>query len=207
MCYGILYGIGPKALGESINVSVEQATKFLDSFKKTYKGVTQYLEEAIVDARKKSYIETICGRRRYFPELKSADTSTRLAAERCAINTICQGSAADLVKLAMIRIWRRLEADSRIGHVPCHIYKRNSGPQAIASQLASQLPSTSQGTISSSRLLLQIHDELLFEVPERDLSIVQDIVKEEMETSLEISIPFIVNLCVGKTWGSLSPIP
>ena len=96
-----------------------------------------------------------------------------MAAERCAINTICQGSAADLVKVAMVRIWRRLEADSRIAHIPCHIYKREEGAQAIASQLSTQLPTKEQSTISSSRLLLQIHDELLFEVPEADLEIVK----------------------------------
>ena len=106
----------------------------------------------------------------------------------------------------MVRIWRRLEADSRIAHVPCHIYKRTSGPQGLASQLSSQLPEKNQCTISSSRLVLQIHDELLFEVPEKDLPIVQAIVKEEMETSLEISVPFIVNLSVGKTWGTLAPV-
>ena len=206
VCYGMLYGIGARALAESLEISNEKAQSLLDSFKKTYKGVTNYLESAIIDARKKSYIETICGRRRYFPDLKSNDTSLRLAAERAAINTICQGSAADLVKIAMVRIWRRLEADIRISHVPCHIYKRTTGTHALASQLSSQLPSTSQCTISSSRLLLQIHDELLFEVPEKDLLIVQDIVREEMETSLEISIPFIVNISVGKTWGSLKPV-
>jgi DNA polymerase theta len=219
----MLYGIGPSSLAESLEVTKEQAMEFQESFRKKYKGVTKYLEVAIKECREKSYIETIKGRRRYFPDIKSKDTSTRMAAERCAINTICQGSAADLVKVAMIRIWKRLEADSRITHIPCHINKRDSGAQGIATQLSSQLPQKDQCLISSARLILQIHDELLYEVAEQDLEIVkvclltspqtivpytllQAIVKEEMETSVEISIPFIVNLSVGKTWGNLVPV-
>ena len=169
----MLYGIGVKSLAESLEITQEKAAEFQESFKKKYLGVTKYLENVVLQCRKKLYIETICGRRRYFPQINSKDHSERSAAERCAINTICQGSAADLVKIAMIRICRRLQDDSRISHIPCHIFKRESGSQASGKAYYSQLPSNKQCFASSSRLVLQIHDELLFEIPLADLDIVK----------------------------------
>ena len=124
-----------------------------------------YIDSVIREAGEKGYVATILGRRRYIPELKSEIESVRKFGERIAINTPVQGSAADLIKIAMIKIYKRFKTERL-----------------------------------KSRMLLQIHDELLFEVSSDEINVVQDIVKYEMENAVKLSVPVKVNIGVGKNW-------
>lgn len=184
MCYGILYGMGAHSLSEQLEVSPEEAAVFLEKFKQTYKGVNEFLFKTVESCRKKGYVETIAGRRRYFPEINSPNTTQRRAAERCAVNTICQGSAADLMKIAMINIAKKFE---------------EGWPDYYATD-------EGQRGLTAPHLALQIHDELVIELPEQDLARVQAIVKQEMEHAVALDVPMVVNLFAGQRWGSLEPV-
>jgi len=128
-------------------------------------------------------ITTISGRKNYFPDLHSTNTGDRHAAERQAVNSICQGSASDLVKLAMINVHKRLN----------QLHQQLRLNQDITSSEASNFK-------NMTRLLVQIHDELLFEVPIQHISFIKRIIREEMENAVPLSIPMVVNIRTGKTW-------
>ncbi|KAL6069130.1 Helicase and polymerase-containing protein TEBICHI [Balamuthia mandrillaris] len=191
MCYGILYGMGIHALAERLETTPEQAASFLDRFKQTYKGVTEFLAKTVQACQKKGYVETIGGRRRYFPEITSVNQNERKAAERCAINTICQGSAADLVKVAMINIHKRLAS-----RWPSYL---------SANWFDGRGTSVSETPMEAPHLAIQIHDELVFEVPSELIEEVKAIVQHEMENAVSLLVPMKVAVSVGQTWGQMSP--
>ena len=171
--FGILYGISPFGLSQTLGISQQDAKKYIDAYFARYAGVRQFLDRTLEEARQRGYVTTILGRRRPIPELSSGDATQRGFGERMAINNPIQGSAADLIKVAMISISRRLHAE---------------------------LPTT--------KMLLQVHDELIFEMPEKDLEATKQLVKSEMEETglrLGLTVPLKVDLGVGRNWREAHP--
>jgi DNA polymerase-1 len=144
---------------------LEEAKDYIERYFLTHKGVKNFIEETLNDAREKGYVRTFFGRKRPIPEIKSKDLNKRLQGERYAVNTVIQGTAADIIKLAMIKIWNKM---------------------------------ISYGL--RSRMILQIHDELVFEVKEEDVDVIKDIIKMEMEGVVEFLVPLSVEIKYGKNW-------
>jgi len=163
--FGIVYGISPFGLAKQLGTSVSIAKGYMDEYFGRYPGVKSYMEWSVERARERGYAETILGRRRPIPELRSRNRTLRGAGERAAINTPIQGSAADIIKVAMIRIHERLKGEG-----------------------------------GGSRMILQVHDELLFEVPEGGVDGVRDMVVEEMEGAMELRVPLKVDVGVAGNW-------
>ena len=163
--FGIIYGMGPYALARDIGVSHKQAEKFIDEYFKRYPKVTDYLNGEIKKAREKGYVTTLLNRRRYIPQINAKDAMQRSFAERTAMNTPIQGSAADLIKAAMIAIYRQFKKEKL-----------------------------------KAKMLLQVHDELVFDVPDKEIFKVKKIVKDKMENVLELDVPIEVSFKMGKNW-------
>ena len=161
--FATLYGQGPVALAGQLGISRQDASDFIRTYFERFAGVSSYLDSMKEQARERGFVETLLGRRRYIPEIRSQNPGIRGFGERTAANSPIQGTAADLIKLAMIRIDDRLSG-------------------------------------SGGRLLLQVHDELLLEVPEAELSAVSITVREEMEEAVELDVPLRVDMGSGKTW-------
>jgi DNA polymerase-1 len=168
--FATIYGQGATALAQQLRVERKEAQRYIDAYFSSYSGVAKYIEEAVATAEEQGYAETLLGRRRIIPELKSKSPMDRGFGERVAVNTPIQGSAADICKVAMVRIARRLG---------------NEAPRA--------------------RLLLQIHDELVFEAPVEDAGVVAAIAKAEMERSdigaVMLRVPLVAEVGVGPSWG------
>ncbi|MCI0482487.1 MAG: DNA polymerase I, partial [Candidatus Dadabacteria bacterium] len=162
--FGIIYGISAFGLAKQLGTSVSIAKSYIDEYFKRYGKVRDYIEKSISDAKSNGYAETILGRRRPIPELASDDRNRKGFGERTAMNTPIQGSAADIINIAMIRIHERLASGFK------------------------------------TRMILQVHDELLFEVPEDELDAVSRMVKEEMEGAWKLSVPIVVEIGTGKNW-------
>ncbi len=163
--FGIIYGMTAYGLAKELGVEQKVAQAYIDGYFQRYKGVRAYLDKVLEQAREKGYVETLLGRRRYLPEILSSNPTARKFAERTAINTPIQGTAADLIKKAMIRIHNRLRAEGCL-----------------------------------SRMLLQVHDELLLEVIEPEREKIEALVKQEMESVHSLDVPLKVDLGWGKNW-------
>ncbi len=163
--FGIVYGISQYSLAEDIGVSWYEAKAYIDSYLEKYHGVREYMKQVVEQARAEGYTKTLYGRRRYIPELKSSNFNIRQGAERIALNTPIQGTAADLIKLAMIRVDAAL---------------RKNFPHA--------------------KLLLQVHDELIVECPEKDADAVAELVSREMEQVAQLNVPLTAEAKSGKSW-------
>jgi DNA polymerase-1 len=163
--FGIIYGMSAYGLSQQLNVDPKVAQAYIDAYFERYTGVKAYIDRALEEARQKGYVSTLLQRRRYLPDIQSPTMAIRQAAERMAVNTPLQGTAADIIKVAMIRIQDRIEG-------------RNLGTQMI----------------------MQVHDELIFEVPEAELQDVCPLVKNEMEAVMNLSVPLKVSVYTGKTW-------
>ena len=163
--FGIVYGISEFSLADDIGVSRYEAKEYIDSYLANYRGVKAYMKQVVEEAREKGYTETMYGRRRYIPELKSSNFNIRSGAERIALNTPIQGTAADLIKLAMIRV------DKALGE---------KYPEA--------------------KLLLQVHDELIVECPEKIAEDVASLVSREMTQVAALRVPLIAEAKIGKSW-------
>lgn len=169
--FGVLYGMGPQGLSESTGISYGEAQSFIDQYFLSFPSVRMYLDDVILTAQKKGYVETLFGRRRYVPEINSNMPQVRNAAVRAAVNMPVQGTAADIMKLAMIRVWKELRR-----------FKEEA------------------------KMILQVHDELLFEVREPLVGDVIPIIKHEMEHSAELLAPLVVDIKKGPNWGELQSI-
>lgn len=167
--FGIIYGMSSYGLARNLGIGREKAEKYINNYFLRYQGVKRYIEKEKEEARKKGYVVTLLNRRRYLDGINSLDKNIREFNERIAINAPIQGSAADLIKLAMIKIGE--------------LFKKKK---------------------LKSKLLLQIHDELIFEVNKRELEEAKSIVKDIMENSLELSVPLKVNLKTGYNWAELT---
>lgn len=163
--FGIVYGISDFGLAQNTGVSRQEAREYIKSYLERYQGVREYMKRVVERARLTGYVTTILGRRRYIPDITSRNFARRSFAERTALNTPIQGSAADIIKVAMLNVDRAIK-------------ERNL----------------------ASRLLLQVHDELVFEVPPEELSLMQSLVREHMEKALELSVPLKVDIKVGPDW-------
>jgi len=163
--FGIIYGISDFGLARNTGVSREEARQFIETYFQRYPKVKEYMDRMVKEAKRTGYVTTILGRRRPIPEINSRNNVARKAAERTAINTPIQGSAADIIKLAMVRIHQRFKEEKL-----------------------------------SSKMVLQVHDELIFEIPPQEEEIVRKIVTEEMEGAIELKVPLVVKIDVGKSW-------
>lgn len=163
--FGIVYGISDYGLSQNLNITRKDAGEFINRYFDVFSGVKRYMEVIVEQAKKDGYVTTLLHRRRYLPDIRSSNFNLRSFAERTAMNTPIQGTAADIIKLAMIRMMDRLEQEKL-----------------------------------RSRMLLQVHDELVFEVPEEELAIMQRIVPEVMEEALQLDVPLKVDVHYGRTW-------
>jgi len=166
--FGILYGMSPFGLSRELGIGGKEAKTYIDHYFDRYPGVKEYIDGLKANARKDGYVFTIMGRRRFLKDIDSRNKVLREAAERMAINTPIQGSAADLIKMAMIRVDREF---------------REAGMEA--------------------RLILQVHDELIVEAPEREGAGSERILKEAMEGVAKLSVPLTVSVSRGKNWGEI----
>ncbi|CAH0287674.1 DNA polymerase I [Peribacillus simplex] len=163
--FGIVYGISDYGLSQSLGITRKEAGEFIEKYLRSFPGVQEYMEESIHEARQKGYSTTLMQRRRYIPEITSRNFNIRSFAERTAMNTPIQGSAADIIKLAMINMNKRLKREGL-----------------------------------KTRMLLQVHDELIFETPPEELEILKVIVPEVMENAIELNVPLKVDYAFGPTW-------
>ena len=163
--FGIIYGVSAIGLSQQTSLTRSQSKELIDTYYQTYPKLKGYIEKQIAFAREHGYVETILGRRRYLPDVYSRNQVVRGAAERNAVNAPIQGSAADIIKIAMVRIAQRLERE--------HL---------------------------STRMLLQVHDELLFDVPKPELEVVTLLIREEMQQAYKLSVPLIVEIGTGNNW-------
>ena len=163
--FGIVYGMSPYGLAKELKIGHKEAKAFIERYFRHYKGVKAYMKDIISKAREQGYVTTFFGRKRLLPDINSPNRVAREFAERTAINTPIQGTAADIIKLAMISIDQALR----------------------------------QGGFCA-RMLLQVHDELLFEVPYEELEEIERLVRDKMENVVKLAVPLKVNLAVGESW-------
>lgn len=201
ICYGIIYGMGAKSLGEQMGINENDAAYYIDSFKSKYTGLNRFLRETVKNCERDGFVQTILGRRRYLPGIKDNNFCRKAHAERQAINTTVQGSAADIVKIATVNIQKQLENC-------CSAFKSHSHRERLLqSDRIGLLPKRKlQGMFCPVRggfFILQLHDELLYEVAEEDIVQVAQIVKNKMESAIKLSVKLKVKVKVGASWGDL----
>ena len=163
--FGIMYGISAFGLAQRLGSSRFAAKKIIDDYFENFPSISSYIEAAIAGARENGYVETLFGRRRYLPDINARNANARALAERNAVNAPIQGTSADIIKLAMIAVDRRI---------------REEGLR--------------------SRMVLQIHDELVFDAVPEEVSRLKEIVVHEMEHVMELSVPLTVECNEGKNW-------
>ncbi|HRL51825.1 MAG TPA: DNA polymerase, partial [Enterococcus aquimarinus] len=163
--FGIVYGISDYGLSQNLGISRKEAQQYIDTYFERYPGVKTFMQEIVREAKDTGYVETLFHRRRYLPEINSRNFNLRSFAERTAINSPIQGSAADIIKMAMIQLEKRLKEEKL-----------------------------------EAKMLLQVHDELVFEVPENELTQLDALVKEVMENAVTLSVPLVTDSSWGKTW-------
>lgn len=163
--FATLYGQGPFSLAQQLGISREEAKQFIATYFERFSGVRDFLDAQVEIAKERGYVETLMGRRRYVPELRSGNWNVRQFGERIAQNTPIQGTAADLMKKAMIDVQAALDAAD-----------------------------------TSATMLLQVHDELLLEVPESEVDATRDLVVACMEGAVELNVPLVADSGVGATW-------
>ena len=166
--FGVIYGLSAHGISQQTGFSREQGAHFIQTYFDKYPGISAFLEEVKAKARAEQYVETLLGRRRYLPEITSSNHNTRAAAERMAINMPIQGTAADIMKLAMIRVQQRLAADGL-----------------------------------RSRMLLQVHDELVFEAPQEELAALKSATFDEMPAAMNLDVTLKVEAKQAPNWGDM----
>jgi DNA polymerase I len=168
--FGIIYGMSPFGLSAELGVSQAEAKRYIDEYFAHYSGVKSYIDRLLEAVRSSLWVRTLFGRHRQIPHIQSTDLTTRQLGERMAVNTAIQGSAADLIKKAMVNIHRKMKGE---------------GCQA--------------------RMILQVHDELVFEVPEEEIEGMKVLVRREMEGAIALQVPIKVEIGVGKNWNEAHP--
>ena len=169
--FGILYGMGTRALSEGLGIARKEAEMYRDEYFQDFQGISEYIQKTIAEAREKGYVQTFFGRKRYFQEFNSLSEAARKETERMAVNMPIQGTAADIIKIAMVQIGRFLES---------------------AASLREKV-----------KMILQIHDELLFEIKEEAVDEATKIIKDIMEKAYEDEIKFTVEAKIGDNWGEM----
>lgn len=163
--FGIVYGISDFGLSEQTGINIKEAKEYIEQYLEKYSGIKNYMDNIVESAKKTGYTETMFGRRRYIPEIKSNNYMVRKFGERAAMNTPIQGTAADIMKIAMIKVYKRMKAENL-----------------------------------KSRIILQIHDELLVEAPLDEADEIKKILHEEMESAAKLSVPLKVDIEQGNSW-------
>ena len=163
--FGIVYGISSFGLSQGLSITRKEAAEYIEKYFETYPGVKAFLDQLVSDAKEKGYVTTMFGRRRPVPELKSSNFMQRSFGERVAMNSPIQGTAADIIKIAMIRVNERMKA--------MHM---------------------------KSRLILQVHDELLIEAWKEEAETVKQILNEEMHRAADLSVSLEIDMHEGMTW-------
>lgn len=163
--FGIIYGMSPYGLAEQLAIDSEEAERYIEAYFSRYPSVRSYLDRTVQEASQQGYVTTLLGRRREIPELLEGNLHLRRLGERLAFNTPIQGSAADIIKLAMLRIHRRLH-----------------------------------GERLRSRMVLQVHDELVFDVEPGEATVLREMVREEMENAFSLQVPLVVEMGMGTSW-------
>ncbi|MSQ06455.1 MAG: DNA polymerase I [Dehalococcoidia bacterium] len=166
--FGVIYGLSPHGIAQQTEFSREEGAKFIETYFAKYPGIQEYIDRTKASTRQTQYVQTLLGRRRPAPEINAANFNVRSAAERMAINMPIQGTAADIMKLAMIRVHRRLEQEKL-----------------------------------RTKMLLQVHDELVFEVPKEELEALKELVFDEMPAAMDLDVTLKVEAKWGYTWGDM----
>ena len=166
--FGVIYGLSPHGISQQTGFSREEGAKFIESYFSKYPGISGYLEDVKAKTRETQYVETLKGRRRYIPEINASNYNVRNAAERMAINMPIQGTAADIMKIAMLRVQNRLDQENL-----------------------------------RTRMLLQVHDELVFETPREEMDILQEVCFDEMPAAMDLDVTLKVEAKWGETWGDM----
>ncbi|XP_051940194.1 DNA polymerase theta isoform X1 [Hippocampus zosterae] len=195
ICYGIIYGMGAKSLGEQMGVEENDAACYIESFKARYKGINAFLRDTVKKCVKDGYVQTLMGRRRYLPGITSTNPHVKAHAERQAVNTTVQGSAADIVKRATVNIHRRLRKTypkSPLSHQ--HTHAGTAGHPRKGAHLR------------GAYFVLQLHDELFYETIEDNLIQVAQIVKREMESAVKLYVKLKAKVKAGPSWGNLQDL-
>ena len=169
--FGIIYGISDFGLAKGIKITRSEASRFIENYFHHYEGVKKFLDEVVAKAKEDGYVTTLLNRRRYLPELRNKNIPRRKFAERTAMNTPIQGTAADIIKLAMVDVARELDTRGL-----------------------------------KARMLLQVHDELVFDVPKDELTEVADLVRETMESAMVLDVPLKVDVKAGPNWLELTKL-
>ena len=163
--FGIVYGKSDFGLSEDLNIPVKQAKEYIENYFNKYNKIKEFMDNIIENASNNGYVTTILNRRRYIPEIKSSNFMLRNAGKRAAMNAPIQGSAADIIKIAMINVYKKLEENNL-----------------------------------KSKLILQVHDELIVETIDSEIDIVKKIVKDEMENAVSLDVNLDVDLNIGDSW-------
>lgn len=163
--FGIIYGIGPFSLSKDIGVSVAEAKQYISNYLANYPKVSQFMDKTVEDGIRNGYVTTIFGRRRYIPELNASNKNVQAFGRRAAMNAPIQGAAADIIKLAMVKVYARIAREDIDAH-----------------------------------LILQVHDELILEVAEKDRERAEKLLKEEMEGAVRLAVPFTADVHSGHSW-------
>ena len=166
--FGVIYGLSPHGISQQTGFSREEGASFIENYFSKYPGINDYLEQVKVKARAEQYVETLLGRRRYLPDINSSNFNVRGGAERMAINMPIQGTAADIMKLAMIKVQKRLEEEGL-----------------------------------QTKMLLQVHDELVFETPKYEMESLKELVFDEMPGAMDLDVILKVDAKWGPTWGDM----
>ncbi|XP_062868243.1 DNA polymerase theta, partial [Trichomycterus rosablanca] len=197
ICYGIIYGMGAKSLGEQMGIDENDAACYIETFKARYSGIQAFLRDTVKNCSKNGFVKTLLGRKRFLPGIKESNLYIKSHAERQAVNTTVQGSAADIVKLATVNIQRRLEAT--FPDVPL------SHQHPLGSTDRGRIRPRSRPT-RGAFFILQLHDELIYEVAEEDIIQVAQIVKREMESAVKLYVKLRAKVKVGPSWGNLQEL-
>lgn len=163
--FGVIYGMSAQGLSQRLKIPFATARSFIEEYFKGYAGVREWLDHTLASARNNGYVETVSGRRRMLPDIRSKNFNARSAAERVAVNAPIQGTSADMIKIAMIRIHNRIQKENL-----------------------------------ASRMIMQVHDELIFDVPQAELEGMERLVHDEMEAALPLDVPVMVETGHGKNW-------
>ena len=169
--FGVLYGMSDYGLARDSGLTRKEAAQFIESYFLRYASVKEFFEQITRQAEELGYVSTLWGRRRYMPELKATHRQLRQAAQRVAINMPIQGTAADIIKIAMINLHRHMKEKGY-----------------------------------AARMILQVHDELLFEAPRAEVEVLAPEVKRLMESAMPLQVPVVVDLKVGANWDEMQPL-
>ena len=163
--FGIIYGSSAFGLANTLGIATGEAQAIVDAYFARYTGVRRFLDDTVKNAKSAGYVSTLLGRRRYLPDLSSSNRMLKQAAERMAVNSVIQGTAADLIKKAMVDVDEAL-----------------------------------RGADLDVMMIMQVHDELVFEVPKKEIDTLSELVREKMEGVFSLSVPLVVDIGHGKNW-------